>query len=129
MINKEILYKIILFLTLFFSGCTGINMGTVYGIRNTNPTPEYANFYAPILTGGGFIHKNSVPGGTGFNAKNTLKGEGCSESLFYLFSFGDSSIRTITKKAGITKIAFIEYEQFAVLGFIYHGFCTKIYGE
>lgn len=128
-INKILLQILSVCFMLALAHCTGINLGTLYGVRNTNPTPEYANFYGTIFSGGGLIHKNTVPGGTGLNAQNTLKGEGCSFSLFYLFSLGDSSIRTVTRKAGIKKIGFIEYEHLAVAGFIYHGFCTKIYGE
>lgn len=114
---------------MFLVKCSGINLGTLYGIRNTNPTPDYANIYGLQYTGGGVFHKNSVPGALGFNAESKTYGKGCSLSLLYLFSFGDSSIGGIKKEFSITKIEHIEYEQLAVLGFIFHSFCTKIYGE
>jgi hypothetical protein len=130
----SMLYKMLfiacLLLLVFFSNCSASNYWNLYNsTNNTNPAPEYSNPNFLLLRGGYFFHLNKIPGGIGNNAEAKLSGRSCSHSILYLVSIGDSSIESTTGEAKIKKIASVSYEQFAILAFVYHRFCTTVTGE
>jgi hypothetical protein len=127
---KKIKYLINLFVFIGFLNCTGFNYFSGYNpYNNTNPTPEYSHGTTLLLKGGYLFHMNNGPGGIGINANTEKIGESCSSSYMYLVSVGDSTIETAKKKANITKISSVNYEQFAILMFVFHKFCTTVTGE
>ncbi|MBK8395099.1 MAG: TRL-like family protein [Leptospiraceae bacterium] len=120
--------KIYLLLMFCIINCTGLNTSLTYGFSNTNPTSGYANELATRLHGGFFYHNNTIPGQLG-NADLDHKGTSCQHSILYLASWGDSSIEAAKKNNGITKVGAIDYEQKGILaGYLYHSFCTSVYG-
>ncbi|MCE9500146.1 MAG: TRL-like family protein [Leptospira sp.] len=127
--------KIIFFCigTSFFltTNCTGINLyrSLLNSGTETNPTPEYSSAFQVVATGGGVFHNNSVPGQLGSNADGKEHGEACQRSVLWLVSWGDSSIETAKQSKKITRISHSEFEQFAILGFVYHSFCTHVFGS
>jgi hypothetical protein len=122
--------KPIFTLFLFLSHCTGGNYFSSYNpYINSNPTPEYSHPYSMAMKGGYIFHLNHLPGGIGENAATLQSGESCSHSFLYLVSIGDSSISTAMDNGNIQKIASVGYEQFAILSFAYHRFCTIVTGE
>jgi len=119
-----------LFFALIIINCSAVNVWNQYNqSNNTNPTPEYSNFNSLFFKGGYVFHMNHLPGGLGENAESKLAHTNCNHSILYIASFGDSSVGTIVKEANIKKIAFVSYEQFAILSFVYHRFCTTVAGE
>lgn len=54
-------------------------------------------------------------------------GEACAQSLFGLFAFGDASIETAKKNAGISKVATVDHSTTNIL--VYGQYCTVVYGE
>ncbi|TGJ99682.1 TRL-like family protein [Leptospira semungkisensis] len=121
------------FLLLGFVNCTGANFGNVIGATpNTNPTKNYGLplGLSPLVTKGAYlIHSGDIPGQIGFNAEVTLTGTACSRSILGLVAFGDSSLTAAKANGKITKIAAVNYEQFAVLEGVYHSFCTVVSGN
>ncbi|WP_246047384.1 adhesin Lsa14 [Leptospira ognonensis] len=118
----------LLSLSMFFS-CTGLNLITLQNAANTNPTHEYASA-APYNKGGFFFHRNYTPGFIGLNAEGTLEAEACNHSVLYLVSWGDSSIEKAKSEGKITKVAFVDYQQFGILsGYLYHRFCSLVKGQ
>lgn len=113
-------------LALVFS-CSGYNAFTRFGIVNTNPLLTYGSD-GVLYKGGGLFHIVNIAGQTG-SAKVEKTGESCSTSILWLLAFGDSSINTARKKAGITRIALVEYEVVSFFSFLAHRFCTKVSGE
>ena len=55
-------------------------------------------------------------------------GEACAHSVLGLVAFGDASLETAKKNAGITKVATVDHRTLNVLYF-YGGYCTVVYGE
>lgn len=123
-----------LFLMTFFlpllMNCTGWNAFVTFGQwPNTNPAKEYAYPLHTLGLGGIVYHKNNVPGAIGMNTKEGIvTSQVCAMSLLGLVAVGDTSIETTKKAKNITKVAAIEYEQTAFLGFVYHKFCTIVHG-
>lgn len=96
---------------------------------NTNPTREYTGI-GPVWKGGFFYHKNNVPGFIGIGAKAEKEASVCNHSILYLVAWGNSSVEKAKERAGISKVAFVDYQQIGILsGFIYHKFCTLVKGE
>lgn len=62
------------------------------------------------------------------NPTYSKKGKGSCGSLLGLFAFGDASIHTAVKRAGITKIHHIDYECFSLFG-IYSSYTVYVFGE
>ncbi|TGK08761.1 TRL-like family protein [Leptospira fletcheri] len=115
---------------LVSAGCTGINYLYMVGITpNTNPTKDYANLFYLYAKGGAIIHSGTVPGSIGRNAEGKLSGSSCSYNIMRFISYGDSSIEAAKAKGKISRVAAVEYEQFAVLGIGYHSFCTIVFGS
>ncbi len=130
----RIKFRLILLLQtsfLFFIwNCTGLNVGAKMGAGAvTNPSPDYAN---PVYLGdkrGILYHNNTTAGQISDTAESKVTGESCSKSILWLIAWGDSSIETSKKAAGITKVASVEYEQTGILGFLYHSVCTRVTGS
>ncbi|MCB1193878.1 MAG: TRL-like family protein [Leptospiraceae bacterium] len=119
-------WTILLFLPLL--ACTGFTVrAAYYPLSKTNPT-EYDNSTA-FYKGGGVYHKNTTSGQLGFNAGSERIGKACASSVLWLIASGDASIYEAMSDGKISKISSIEYEQFAILGFVYHRFCTIIRGS
>lgn len=117
-------------LLLLIFNCTGVNMATKLGIgANTNPTPEYSNSFYLLDKLGLVYHGNTISGQISNTAESKVSGQACSKSVLFLFAWGDSSIEAAKSSASITKVAFVEYEQMAILGALYHRFCTKVSGS
>lgn len=55
-------------------------------------------------------------------------GEACAQSILGLVAFGDASIETAKKNAGITKVATVDHATINVLYF-FGQYCTEVYGE
>lgn len=123
-------FFLLIFCGLIIQSCTGWNYWSPFNpYVNTNPTPEYSHPYSMALKGGVVFHLNGYPGGIGTAASTKYSGRACSYSILYLASFGDSSVYSAMKNGGIEKIANVSYEQFAILSFVYHRFCTVVTGE
>ena len=56
------------------------------------------------------------------------QGKACAKSLFGVIGYGDASIATAAKNAGIREIATVDAENLAVLG-IFAKNCTRVTGE
>ncbi len=112
---------------LALASCTGLGINTHTG-QNLNPAPEYGNLAVVTARAGVFYHQNGVPGPKG-NAASVKTGKGCNYSILWLVAFGDSSIDTIREDAGIRKVASVDYDETAILGFFFHKFCTTVSGE
>ncbi|HMW04558.1 MAG TPA: TRL-like family protein [Leptospiraceae bacterium] len=124
---KSLLLISVILLSLF--NCTAANYWNVTNsTNNTNPMPEYNNFYYLTFKGGWLFHFVKAPGSIG-NAESKLVGKQCSYSMLYLIAVGDSSIESAVKDGKITKIATVSYEQLGILSFVYHRFCTIVTGE
>lgn len=115
------------------ASCTGTNLGNQIGATaNTHPARDYASA-APLRgpaewRGGLIFHRNSVPGQIG-NAVASKTGRSCSHAALYLAAWGDSSIETAKKKAGITKVASVEHEVMGIGAVLYHRHCTVVQGS
>lgn len=125
--------KLLLLLFVLFSGsaCSSANYTAWLGITpNTDPSLETNRFVMLYRKGGVVYYRNSITGQV-FKGNEPLKqAYGCANSILYSASWGDTSITTVAREAGITKVALIEHETQAVLGgFLWHEYCVKIYGE
>lgn len=58
----------------------------------------------------------------------TKRGIACATSVLGLFASGDASVVAAAQDAGITQIATVDVDTFAVLG-IYASHCTIVTGE
>lgn len=76
---------------------------------------------------GGVYSGYKSPGQVG-TAADTKTGEACVSSILGIVATGDASIETAKKAGGITQIAHVDHEQFAVLG-IYATSCTIVHGS
>lgn len=113
---------------LLGTNCTGISIQSTFSGYSSNPAKQYSN--SSLVGMGGFaFHQNSTKGGIGQNANATKKGRACSQSYLYLVASGNSSIEAAKRNVGIQKVNAVEYENFAILGFVYHQFCTVVMGE
>ena len=113
-------------------GCTGVNILSSNGITgNTNPAPEYSYVLPTYYYGKGGVmyHNNTVAGQIGFNATSKKRGEACAYSILFAGAVGDASIETAKKNGKITKVQAVEFNNFAILGVIYHSHCTVVMGE
>ncbi len=80
-------------------------------------------------TGGSILTLTSEPTDIASNqAKELRYYKGSNLSILSLVAFGDSSIDTLTKQSGITKIHHIDKDTFSVLGLFVQETFT-VYGE
>ena len=56
------------------------------------------------------------------------QGEACAKSVLGVYAFGDASIETAKKNAGITKVATVDHATTNIL-YLYGQYCTVVYGE
>ena len=63
--------------------------------------------------------------GTGADSKT---GEACISSILGLVATGDASVEAAKKAGGITQIAYIDHDQFSVVG-VYATSCTIVHGQ
>lgn len=62
-------------------------------------------------------------------AKATKKGSATSGAVLGLIAFGDSSVNAAMADAGITKVHHVDYNINSILGGIWLGMTTIVYGE
>ena len=55
-------------------------------------------------------------------------GEACAQSILGVVAFGDASIETAKKNAGISKVATVDHRTTNIL-YLYGSYCTVVYGE
>ena len=56
------------------------------------------------------------------------RGKACASSILGAIATGDASLAAAAKAGGITKVGFVDYSAFSVLGF-YAEFCTHVTGS
>lgn len=86
-----------------------------------------------VATGGnafvsGLIYTQYRSPGQVGTAQALKSGESCASSILGAVATGDASLQAAKKAAGITQIAYVDHEQFSVLG-VYAATCTIIYGQ
>jgi hypothetical protein len=86
-----------------------------------------------LATGGttfasGTIYSGYKSGGQVGTAQAGKTGEACVSSILGAIAMGDASLEAAKKAGGITQIAHVDHEQFAVLG-IYATSCTIVHGQ
>ncbi len=113
---------------LAICSCTGVHIAPHAGFANTNPAQEYGTI-GVLYRGGGLIHKARVAGGIGQNAEPKKEGRACSHAVLWLVAWGDSSVDAARIDGKIQKIAYVEYDIQALMGYFYHRFCTLVHGE
>lgn len=67
------------------------------------------------------------PGQIGTAADGKV-GEACVSSIFGLVASGDASLEAAKKAGGITQIAYVDHDQFSVVG-VYATSCTIVHGQ
>ena len=67
------------------------------------------------------------PGQVG-TAADAKIGESCISSVLGIIATGDGSLEAAKKAGGITQVAYVDHEQFAVLG-VYATSCTVVHGS
>lgn len=65
---------------------------------------------------------------TSSTAGSSKSGSGGITSILGLFAFGDASIESAAKSAGITQIHHVDYDQFSFL-FLFGHYTVTVYGE
>ncbi|TGK13194.1 TRL-like family protein [Leptospira fletcheri] len=96
----------------------------------THPIRGGSNPLQSLTRGGILFFETSSWTGDRSQADPILFGESCAYSLFGVFASGDASIDSSVRKGGISEVAFVEYDQIAVLGgFVYQSFCTIAWGK
>ena len=89
-----------------------------------------------VLGGGG---GQSVPPGClytgvtgpiapGVSSKRGKMGKACGQNVLGVIGWGDNSISTAQRSAGIEKIASVDYEYTSILG-VYAKVCTEVRGD
>jgi hypothetical protein len=68
-----------------------------------------------------------TPGQVGTGADGKV-GEACFSSILGIVANGDGSIEAAKKAGGITQVAYVDHEQFSVLG-VYATSCTIVHGQ
>ncbi|TGK22031.1 TRL-like family protein [Leptospira fluminis] len=96
----------------------------------THPIRGGSNPLQSLTRGGILFFETSSWTGDRSQADPISFGESCAYSLFGVFASGDASIDSSIRKGGISEIAFVEYDQIAVLGgLVYQSFCTIVWGK
>lgn len=88
---------------------------------------------AAVATGGntfalGLIYSGYKSSGAVGTAAATKRGEACASSILGAIATGDASIEEAKRAGGITQIAFVDHDQFSILG-LYATSCTIVHGS
>jgi hypothetical protein len=88
---------------------------------------------AATATGGnnyalGFIYSGYKSAGAIGTAAAAKRGEACVSSILGAIATGDASIEEAKRVGGITQVAFVDHEQFSILG-LYATSCTIVHGS
>jgi hypothetical protein len=67
-------------------------------------------------------------GAIGTATADTKTGEACVSSIVGIVATGDASIEAAKKAGGITQIAYVDHQQFSVVG-VYATSCTIVHGQ
>lgn len=59
----------------------------------------------------------------------TKRGVACSQDILKLVAWGDGTQAAAAKEAGITEVVGLDFENTAILGFVYTRNCTVVYGN
>jgi hypothetical protein len=79
-------------------------------------------------TGPGLIYMNvKGPLGSAGGVDTPKVGESCARVILALFAWGDASIESAKRNAGITQVATVDHRSFNLLGF--GSFCTVVHGS
>lgn len=79
-------------------------------------------------TGPGLIYMNvKGPLGAASATESPRTGKSCARVFLALFAWGDASIDSAKKDAGITQVATVDHESFNFIGF--GSFCTVVHGS
>jgi hypothetical protein len=76
----------------------------------------------------GYIYSGYKSSGQVGTAQPAKRGEACVSSVLGAIATGDASIEQAKKAGGISQIAFVDHEQFSILG-IYATSCTIVHGQ
>jgi hypothetical protein len=76
----------------------------------------------------GYIYSGYKSSGQVGTAQATKRGQACVSSVLGAIATGDASIEEAKRAGGITQIAFVDHEQFSILG-IYATSCTIVHGQ
>jgi hypothetical protein len=76
----------------------------------------------------GGIYSGYKGGGAIGTAADGKTGEACVSSILGMVATGDASTEAAKKAGGITTIAYVDHEQFGVLG-VYATSCTIVHGQ
>jgi hypothetical protein len=90
-----------------------------------------------LVFGTGCVQSPTGPGLIYMNVKGPLQpagctatskvGKSCAKVFLVLFAWGDASIESAKRDAGITEVTTIDHESFNFVGF--GSFCTIVYGS
>ena len=79
-------------------------------------------------TGPGIIYMNGKgPLGPASGTDTAKVGRSCARVVLALFAWGDASIESAKRNAGITEVTTIDHKSFNFIGF--GSFCTVVYGS
>jgi hypothetical protein len=88
---------------------------------------------AAVATGGnnfalGYIYSGYKSSGAVGHAQPTKTGQACASSILGAIATGDASTEAAMQAGGITQIAYVDHEQFSILG-VYATTCTIVRGQ
>lgn len=66
--------------------------------------------------------------GAGADGAGTKKGKACATSILGAIGTGDASVTAAARNGGITKVGFVDYSAFSILG-LYAEHCTLVSGS
>jgi hypothetical protein len=76
----------------------------------------------------GYIYSGYKSSGHVGTAQASKRGQACVSSVLGAIATGDASLEEAKRAGGITQIAFVDHEQFSILG-IYATTCTIVHGQ
>jgi hypothetical protein len=76
----------------------------------------------------GFIYSGYKSPGNLAAGADGKTGEACISSILGAIATGDASVEAAKKAGGITTVAYVDHEQFGVLG-VYATSCTIVHGQ
>ena len=76
----------------------------------------------------GTIYSGYKSSGAVGTAADSKTGEACISSILGVVATGDASLEAAKKAGGVTQVAYVDHEQFSVLG-VYATSCTIVHGQ